>query len=270
MEKYNKIELIIDNNLARKKDTKFFADGTYHEDQKDLIEEKNLVNYLKEKVKRFGKLYYWISIIFATAYYNSRCIRKALSKYDLTKDVILNCGSGNKSFDKRVINVDLCNYPNVDVVADISRMPIKDNTVDMLINESILEHVTHPYDILNESYRVLKSGGRAAFVVPFMFPFHASPNDYNRWTDQGLKNIFSQAGFKDIKVKIIAGPASAFLAMLIELLANIFSFNIKFFYYAWFIFFSLFLWPIKFLDVWLNNYHTAKYSASILFIEARK
>ena len=40
---------------------------------------------------------------------------------------------------------------------------------------------------------------------PFFFNIHGSPNDYFRYTEQGLLKILEETGFKNIKVKIICG-----------------------------------------------------------------
>lgn len=88
-------------------------------------------------------------------------------------------------------------------------MPFKDNSVDAVVNESLLEHVSDPQAVVAEIVRVLKPGGILYTSVPFMTPYHASPDDFNRWTRSGLRKLFSD--FEVVEEGIDGGPWSAFL-----------------------------------------------------------
>jgi SAM-dependent methyltransferase len=89
----------------------------------------------------------------------------------------------------------------IDVVFDAQKpWPFPDASFDGVLLVNILEHLYH-YDVaVKEAHRVLKSGGMVAGVVPFMFNVHASPNDYFRYTKSTLLNIFSDNGFKEVRV----------------------------------------------------------------------
>ena len=90
----------------------------------------------------------------------------------------------------------------IDVTFDAQqRWPFEDETFDAVLFINILEHLYHYETAVKESFRVLKSGGMVAGVVPFMFNVHASPNDYFRYTRSALLRIFADAGFSDVRVQ---------------------------------------------------------------------
>ena len=96
--------------------------------------------------------------------------------------ILLNVGSGITRVHPDVVNLDMFPFTNVDIVADAATLPFKDNSVDMLISESTIEHTPNPEQVIREICRVVKPGGFVYISIPFLFPFHASPNDYTRLT----------------------------------------------------------------------------------------
>ena len=89
-----------------------------------------------------------------------------------------------------------------DVIFDAQEpWPFDGNSFDGVLLVNILEHLYHHEKALEEAFRVLKSGGTLAGVVPFMFNVHASPHDYFRYTKAALTNRLADAGFSDIEVR---------------------------------------------------------------------
>lgn len=73
---------------------------------------------------------------------------------------------------------------------DIRRMPYEDNSIDILITEAVLEHVSQVWEAPVEIRRVLRIGGITIHRVPFMYPMHGE--DYFRFTVTGLKDLFRE------------------------------------------------------------------------------
>jgi len=62
----------------------------------------------------------------------------------------------------------------------------------------ILEHVRSSVKAIAETHRVLRHGGILCGSVPFMFPVHADPSDYFRYTAEGLRHLLK--AFSLVKV----------------------------------------------------------------------
>lgn len=180
---------------------------------------------------------------------------------------ILNLGSGpsNLSPNKNLINLDICAYKNVNVLADVQRIPFKNNTIGAVINIALLEHIENPQLVISEIFRILKPGGYVYTVVPFMFGCHSSPNDYYRWTGEGIKKLFS--GFEEIKIGNHSGPTSALLSMLHEWLSLVFSLQNRYLYQILWMIFMILLAPFKIIDFYLSRHPEAyKITSSIYYI----
>lgn len=99
------------------------------------------------------------------------------------------------------------------VHCDGCALPFKDDSLDNVLCAQVLEHVTHPQQILTEARRVLRPGGHALITVPFAFPVHGAPWDYRRWTPEGLRQELVQAGFEVLE----SGPLGNSLETLATL-----------------------------------------------------
>ncbi|MDZ7785348.1 MAG: class I SAM-dependent methyltransferase [Halioglobus sp.] len=75
----------------------------------------------------------------------------------------------------------------MDLVADAHDLHMVENdSVDFVTSASVLEHVTYPQQVVKEIHRILKPGGIVYINVPFIFPFHADPGDFYRFTHKGI------------------------------------------------------------------------------------
>jgi SAM-dependent methyltransferase len=83
----------------------------------------------------------------------------------------------------------------VDLVHNI-RYTIPGSYSGILCSE-VLEHVERPWVAIPNLFDCLQPGGWIIITVPFGFHRHAYPNDYYRYTDQGLKVLLDDAGFVD-------------------------------------------------------------------------
>ena len=81
---------------------------------------------------------------------------------------------------------------NPDVVDDITQTGLPENSYDCIICLSVLEHVTDPVAAAQNMYRILSPGGRCLIAVPFLFPLHEAPHDYFRFTEFGIRELFSR------------------------------------------------------------------------------
>jgi SAM-dependent methyltransferase len=78
----------------------------------------------------------------------------------------------------KVINLDIKDSPGVDIVGDCRDMKgVEDNSLDVVLFFSGMEHLLNPAKVLLEIHRVLKNDGLLFASVPGVFPYHADPID---------------------------------------------------------------------------------------------
>ncbi len=222
----------------------------------------------KEFIKtRFPKLYPQIIDWISPVYSSRKQAKWTLRGVDDAEKIILNLGSGCSDLSENVINVDIYPYKPADLLASIHSLPIASNSVDIILSIACLEHIEDPQRVVKEMYRILKPGGLIRCAIPFMQGIHGSPDDYQRYTPNGLKTLFKDFSVNEVRVS--AGPASTLVWILQEWFAILLSFGIKPLYWFWYII-GFILSPIKLLDIFLNNHPMAEQIASVFAIEVRK
>jgi SAM-dependent methyltransferase len=87
-----------------------------------------------------------------------------------------------------------------DIFADASRLALADACVDAVLCMEVLEHVHDHVAALEEFARVLKPGGTLLLSMPFMYPVHDAPHDYQRLTEYGLRRDLARAGFSIVRL----------------------------------------------------------------------
>ncbi len=84
--------------------------------------------------------------------------------------------------------------PNV--FADARALPFSDSTFDGVVCLDVIEHVVDPRLVLAEIARVLKPGTKAWLSMPFLYPLHDAPFDFQRYTEFGLRRDIAHAGLE--------------------------------------------------------------------------
>jgi SAM-dependent methyltransferase len=186
----------------------------------------------------------------------------------IEKGVALNVGSGTKRLHKEIVNVDVYPFRHVDVVARLEALPFKEEVADMIICDSVLEHVEAVGAAIQEVRRVIKKGGYLYVTVPFLYPFHASPNDYYRWTKEGLRASFPE--FELVQQGMRGGPLGTLQGVLAYIFATILSFGSETIYHFLVHLCMLLLAPLKLLDVIVMRMKYADEVGSHLYFLGRK
>jgi SAM-dependent methyltransferase len=131
--------------------------------------------------------------------------------------VVAELGSGNRRLTPNIINIDLFPFPNVDIIADITKTPLDSNSIDYLIIDAVLEHVPEPHKVVEEIYRIVKPGGAVYCLVPFVYPYHGYPHNYFNFSKDALDFLFRS--FSSCSVEIARGPTSALTNLISEYIA---------------------------------------------------
>jgi SAM-dependent methyltransferase len=103
-------------------------------------------------------------------------------------------------FGKRAhfVGLDLFEGTNVDVVADVCASPrtlaakLGEDPFDLVICSHVLEHTRHPARAAGNIERFLRPGGLAYIATPWSQAFHATPDDYWRFSVRGLMLMFGK------------------------------------------------------------------------------
>lgn len=83
-----------------------------------------------------------------------------------------------------------------DIFGDASQLPISDASVDVVTMLDVVEHLFCPQEAFEEVARVLKPGGVVLVSIPFLYPIHDAPHDFQRYTAHGLAREIKIAGLK--------------------------------------------------------------------------
>ena len=113
--------------------------------------------------------------------------------------------------------------PHIDVFVDLNELPLPfaDSSADTLLLSDVLEHVMHPWELMEEVARILRPGGVLLLNVPFYYPLHSIPYDYHRFTEFALRAMCARAGLEVIELaptggapEILADVSSKVVSML--------------------------------------------------------
>lgn len=223
-------------------------------------------NRLRDFFKRWPRFYYFMIYVLGPAFVGLSA-KKFIKKF-LKKGIILNLGSGPRILSPQAINLDLFRYAGVKIVADILQLPIGDNSIEAVICDTVIEHVEDPSLAVDEMRRVLVRGGLAYITFPFMYPFHASPNDFYRWTKVGFSKLLE--GFEIMELGVRSGVFSALAIHFCYLFALLFSFGSRKLYWFLVNIGMLLFFPIKFLDPLFYKLSFSSDVAAIMYCVARK
>jgi SAM-dependent methyltransferase len=98
----------------------------------------------------------------------------------------------------KFVGIDLLAGSNVDSVLDICSAPravteaLGEDPFDLVICCHVLEHTRHPARAAANIQRLLRPGGLAYVSTPWSQAFHATPDDYWRFSIRGLVELFSR------------------------------------------------------------------------------
>ena len=105
---------------------------------------------------------------------------------------------------------------NVDIDADIHRLPLRSGSFNGVLCIEVLEHVSDPARAVSELHRVLQPGGVMLLTAPFMLGYHGKIGDYDdffRYTDAGLHLLLQE--FESVRVEPKGGLTYRVLMTLV-------------------------------------------------------
>ncbi len=107
---------------------------------------------------------------------------------------------------------------------DITKLPLKNNSVDVIFCSEVLEHVPNYKKALKECARVLKDKGALILTVPTHMHYWKDDDDYvghiRRFNPETLEKDITKAGLRISLIKPIGSPIERFLTNLTVKLAR--------------------------------------------------
>jgi len=79
-------------------------------------------------------------------------------------------------------------------------IPFDTSSFNVVLCVEVLEHVEEPVAFVKEIVRVLRSGGLLILTIPFSARRHHTPNDFQRFTQEGLHHLLVLCGFEEIVI----------------------------------------------------------------------
>ena len=114
-------------------------------------------------------------------------VSQDLAKYDGTGEVGLQMGSWDTS--------------KIDVVSDITDIPVPAASFDAVLCSEVLEHVSDPLLALAELKRILKPGGTLIVTAPFCSMTHFAPYHYSTgFSRYFYEHHFQRNGFEIVEL----------------------------------------------------------------------
>lgn len=111
-----------------------------------------------------------------------------------------------------VVNIDPGTEP--DLLCDVTAVPVPGDSADCVLCTEVLEHLPDPKACVQEAIRLLRPGGTFIASVPFMYPVHPDPHDFQRFTPDGLHLLLKP--FSSVEIRAMGGIPGT-VGSLIEL-----------------------------------------------------
>lgn len=110
---------------------------------------------------------------------------------------------------EQYVGVDLPGNELADILIDSEgKAEAADGSASVVLSNQVLEHVASPSTYLNECYRLLEDDGLLICSTHGYWKYHPDPNDYWRWTGEGLRKVIQEAGFQIVENVGICNLAS--------------------------------------------------------------
>jgi len=90
------------------------------------------------------------------------------------------------------VGIDMEDGKNVDEVIDLTKGigNLTEDYFELIICCSVLEHVNQPWVMAENITKLMGDGGKLYMSVPWVWRYHAYPDDYFRFSWRGIESLF--------------------------------------------------------------------------------
>jgi len=145
-----------------------------------------------------------------------------------TGAILVDVGAGARPYEplyrdklRRCISFDVDYSPhatgNWTFKARAEYIPLKSGLCDVVLCTEVLEHTRDPRKTVKEMSRICKIGGNVLLSTPFLIGIHEAPHDYFRFTEFGLRELFSKNGLGIVRIR----RRGEILGVMISLLVTV-------------------------------------------------
>ncbi len=165
-------------------------------------------------------------------YWHLRCLRREIEtirdQYLTTnRGRLVDFGNGNmpyrpllEPYVEQYQGADLTGSPLAEIaVNEQGRVEgLADASSDFVLSNQVLEHVPDPASYLSDSEarRLLKPAGLLFLSTHGTWRYHPDPNDYWRWTSDGLSKITREQGFEISSFRGVMGPMATAIQLFLD------------------------------------------------------
>ncbi len=137
-------------------------------------------------------------------------IKKQVNQIIIDSSAVkLNLGCGKKKY-SNFINVDINPRVKPDIIYDLNKIPwpFKDESIDYILMDNVLEHLDDIISVVTEIYRILKRGGIAEIKVPYWLSkgAHEDPTHKHTFSEKSfdfLKEGFMTDFYTDVRFEVM-------------------------------------------------------------------
>lgn len=144
--------------------------------------------------------------------------------------VLIDLGAGKDPSYQKYWQITPSKLIRADMEIDLNKpLSFEDNYADAVFLFSVIYIIKKPEELIKEVFRILNKGGKLFLYSPFVFNESREPDDYLRFTSQGLQRLLEQGGFADYRIMPIGGRFTSalylsekiFLVKIFKLFARI-------------------------------------------------
>jgi SAM-dependent methyltransferase len=164
------------------------------------------------------------TVVRSDRFLTRRFIAGAASTSNSAKvEICVDVGAGNAPYRQTVsahfavtsyFALDFRASDAIDVVADATVLPVRNQSVDLVVCFESLQHIPRYHVMLDEVVRVLRPDGHIILSIPFMY-CECDVVDFWRWTTVGIVQELEERGFSVLRIARRGGALFAIINMII-------------------------------------------------------